>query len=100
MPQSRRQIFRPGTFLKYMTTKFAQILVVAPHPDDAEFGAAGTNDPKMTSAKLAKIREKEQLAAAKIMGVRIERIKQRCKTQAEGTGCELAEAFYRFELSY
>lgn len=232
-----------------MTTKAAQILVVAPHPDDAEFGAAGTiarwaqegkeivylictngdkgtSDPKMTPAKLVKIREKEQRAAAKILGVRevvflrypdqrledtpefrkdivrairqfkpdivatcdpyrryishrdhriggqvtldaiyptardllafpdlveqgflphkvkevflwgsekpnfcsditatfelklaalychksqignnpspefVKRIKQRCKTQAEGTDCELAEAFYHFELSY
>ncbi|MDO8717331.1 MAG: PIG-L family deacetylase [Dehalococcoidales bacterium] len=102
-----------------MTTKSAQILVIAPHPDDAEFGAGGTiarwaqegksivyvvctngdkgtSDPKITPAKLAKIREKEHRAAAKVLGV----IKQRCKTQAEGTGCELADAFYRFELSY
>ncbi|HJM36536.1 MAG: PIG-L domain-containing protein [Dehalococcoidales bacterium] len=76
-----------------MTTKAAQILVVIPHPDDAEFGAAGTvarwirkgkevvyvvctngdkgtSDPEMTSARLAKIREKEQRAAAKVLGVR------------------------------
>ena len=76
-----------------MPPKTAQILVVAPHPDDAEFGAAGTiarwaregksivyivctsgdkgtSDPKMTPAKLAKIREKEQRAAAKVLGVK------------------------------
>jgi LmbE family N-acetylglucosaminyl deacetylase len=79
--------------LKYMTTKSAQILVVAPHPDDAEFGAAGTiarwarggadiiylvctngdkgtSDPEMTPLKLVKIREKEQRAAARILGVK------------------------------
>ncbi len=74
-------------------TEPADILVVAPHPDDPEMGAAGTiakwvkegksvvyvictngnkgtSDPKMTSGKLEKIREKEQLAAAKVLGVR------------------------------
>ena len=68
-------------------------MVVAPHPDDAEFGAAGTiakwakagasivyvvctngdkgtSDPKMTPLKLAKLREKEQRTAAKVLGVR------------------------------
>lgn len=76
-----------------MTTKAAQIMVVIPHPDDAEFGAAGTiarwahegkeivyvvctsgdkgtSDPEMTPSKLAKIREKEQRAAAEVLGVR------------------------------
>ncbi|MBI4188562.1 MAG: PIG-L family deacetylase [Chloroflexi bacterium] len=74
-------------------TKPAQIMLMIPHPDDAEFGAAGTvarwtregkdviyvlctngdkgsSDPKMNPEKLAKIREKEQLAAAKVLGVR------------------------------
>ena len=68
------------------------ILVVTPHPDDAEGGAGGTivkwanegskvvlvvctngdkgtSDRNMSSEKLAKIREKEQLNAAKVMGV-------------------------------
>ncbi|MCH8194721.1 MAG: PIG-L family deacetylase [Chloroflexi bacterium] len=68
------------------------VLVCTPHPDDAEIGAGGTiakwakegakvvlvvctngdkgsADPEMTSARLAAIREKEQRAAAKVLGV-------------------------------
>ena len=71
----------------------ADILVVAPHPDDIEFGAAGaiagliregrsvvyalctsgdkgTSDRNMAPAQLAAIREKEQQAAAQVLGVR------------------------------
>jgi LmbE family N-acetylglucosaminyl deacetylase len=67
-------------------------MVVTPHPDDAEYGVSGTvarwtregkqvmyvvctkgdkgtSDVKMKPEKLAEIREKEQLAAAKILGV-------------------------------
>ena len=70
----------------------ADIMVVTPHPDDAEFAVAGTvarwtldgkdvvyvvttNGDKGTSdinvqpAALAKTREEEQLAAAKVLGV-------------------------------
>ncbi|MFC1949792.1 PIG-L deacetylase family protein [Chloroflexota bacterium] len=71
----------------------ADIMVFTPHPDDAEFGVAGsvvhwvregksvvyvavtngdkgTSDPNMKPEELVKIREKEQQAAAKLLGVR------------------------------
>jgi len=70
-----------------------QVMVVTPHPDDAEFGVAGTvarwvregksviyvlctsgekgtSDPNMKPDELVKIREQEQLAVAKLLGVR------------------------------
>ncbi len=76
-----------------MMTKQAQVMVVAPHPDDAEYGVAGTvarwvsngkdviyvvctngdkgtNDANMKPKALVRIREQEQLAAAKLLGVR------------------------------
>jgi LmbE family N-acetylglucosaminyl deacetylase len=71
----------------------ADILVVAAHPDDAEFGVAGTvarwvregkqvvylvctsgekgtSDRTMAPRRLAAIREEEQKAAAKVLGVK------------------------------
>jgi len=68
------------------------VMVIAPHPDDPEFGAGGTvaglaaegkkviyiictngnkgsSDPEMTSPKLAVIREAEQREAAHTLGV-------------------------------
>jgi len=68
-------------------------MVIVAHPDDAEFSCAGTvarwadagceviyvlgtsgdkgsNDPTMTAARLVEIREAEQVAAARILGVR------------------------------
>src|SRR5919204_4493557 len=70
----------------------ASALVIAAHPDDIEFGCAGTvarwvsegahvtyllltngaagsSDPTMTRARLAKLREAEQRAAAQVVGV-------------------------------
>lgn len=74
-------------------TKKAQVMVITPHPDDAEYGVAGTaarwtregkgviyvvctngdkgtNDANMKPEILVRIREQEQLAAAKLLGVR------------------------------
>lgn len=68
------------------------LMVIAPHPDDSEFGIAGTvarltkegkkvvyvictngnkgtSDRKMTPEKLVKLREKEQKQAANLLGV-------------------------------
>jgi LmbE family N-acetylglucosaminyl deacetylase len=73
-------------------TQTSDILVIAPHPDDAEFGAAGTiarwtqegkktvyvvcssgekgtSDRSIMPEQLAAIREKEQIAAAQVVGV-------------------------------
>ena len=75
-----------------MSRSTTPVLVVTPHPDDAETGAGGTivkwakqgrkivlvvctngdkgsSDPEMTSPKLAAIREVEQREAAKVLGV-------------------------------
>jgi len=74
-------------------TKKAQVMVITPHPDDAEYGVAGTvarwtrqgkdiiyvvctngdkgtKDANMKPEVLVRIREQEQLAAAKLLGVR------------------------------
>jgi len=75
------------------TVEPVHALVFTPHPDDAEFGIAGTvvnwvkegkdvvyvvctngdkgtSDPDLEPAELARIREHEQLAAAELLGVR------------------------------
>jgi LmbE family N-acetylglucosaminyl deacetylase len=71
----------------------ADVLVISPHPDDAEYGVAGTvarwtregkqvvyvvctngdkgtSDPDMKPEELAEIRKNEQMAAADVLGVR------------------------------
>ena len=71
-----------------------QVMVVTPHPDDAEYGVAGTvarwvgegkevmyvvctngdkgtSDATMKPEELARIREGEQIAAARLLGVRM-----------------------------
>ncbi len=76
-----------------MKTKPAQVMVVTPHPDDAEYGVAGTvvrwvsegreviyvvctngdkgaSDTDMKPEELVRIREGEQMAAASLLGVR------------------------------
>ena len=76
-----------------MKTKLAQVMVVTPHPDDAEYGVAGTvvcwvsqgkeivyvvctngdkgtSDASIKPEELAKTREEEQIAAANLLGVR------------------------------
>ena len=76
-----------------MEISLAQVMVVTPHPDDAEYGVAGTvarwikqdkevvyvvctngdkgtNDANIKPEELAKIREKEQKAAARSLGVK------------------------------
>ena len=74
-------------------SKTCYALVITPHPDDAEYGIAGTvakwiregkeviyavctngnkgsSDPEMKPEQLTQIRTQEQLAAAKVLGVK------------------------------
>ncbi len=76
-----------------MVTEQAEVMVVTPHPDDAEYGVAGTvarwtregknviyvvctngdkgtSDANVKPDKLARIRGREQMAAARLLGVR------------------------------
>jgi len=76
-----------------VTSPESRVVVFTPHPDDSEFGAAGTiarwvaegrevfyvictngdkgsADPEMTSERLAAIREQEEREAAAVLGVK------------------------------
>lgn len=77
---------------RFTVTTEVDVLVISPHPDDAEYGVAGTvarwtregkkviyvvctngdkgsSNPDMKPEDLVEIREKEQLAAADVLGV-------------------------------
>jgi LmbE family N-acetylglucosaminyl deacetylase len=76
-----------------MERSFATAMVLVAHPDDAEFmcggtvaawsaagtavhyvvitdGSAGSNEPGLTRPEIAEVREREQRAAAEVLGVR------------------------------
>jgi LmbE family N-acetylglucosaminyl deacetylase len=105
-----------------MKTKIAQVMVVTPHPDDAEYGVAGTvvhwvgegkeviyvvctngdkgtTDASVKPEELAKTREEEQIAAANLLGVR-EVIFLRHTDQGLEDTCEFRKEIVRLIRSY
>src|SRR5450756_803062 len=95
MATTRKATKRPATTSSSNShsPKFKSVLVVSAHPDDPDFGAGGTiaklakdgarvtyaivtdgsqggEDPNQKDSELIAIREKEQKAAARVLGVR------------------------------
>ncbi len=98
-------------------TEQAHVLVTTPHPDDAETrfagsvakwthegknvvyivitnGDKGTNDPAISPEELVSIREKEQLAAAEVLGIK-EVVFLRYPDQGLENTCELRRDIVR-----
>lgn len=105
-----------------MVNKTADVMVIAPHPDDAEYGIAGTvarwiqdgrdviyvvctsgdkgtDSPDTDPQDLAATREKEQLEAAKVLGVK-EVIFLRYKDQTLEDNSSLRKKFVRLIRKY
>lgn len=91
-PEAQAQPYPNPDEAEDLSRSTTPVLVVTPHPDDAESGAGativkwarqgrdivlvvctngdkGSSDPEMTSPKLASIREAEQREAAEVLGV-------------------------------
>ncbi|MEO8745502.1 MAG: PIG-L deacetylase family protein [Candidatus Dormiibacterota bacterium] len=93
MATRKRATRKPASSGSSKTPKFDNVLVVTAHPDDPDFGAGGSiarlakegarvtyvivtdgsqggEDPKQKDSELKAIREREQRAAARVLGVK------------------------------